>query len=230
MKQQRDDHRFAEQMPIEVQVATPDGVTLVPAMTADLNPTGLGFRSTTRVEPGSAVSLALPLGTGSVTLTGDVRHVEAEQSHFGQVFMHGVAFGVLPLEVRDAIELHCTQHSMPIWRGKYRQSIDILTRAGEIMRNLRGQKRRLAGLPARLIANGAPMVPDAGMLILEEMSAGGARLVGVSPIAPGTAIHFEVPGAQVSGVGIVRHVQMLPSTTMALFSMGVELSKPSHVT
>lgn len=223
MKQQRDDHRFEEQMPIEVRVASEAGIEPVLAMTADLNPTGLGFRSTRRVDPGAAVSFDLPLATGTITLTGEVRHVRDERSHLGDVYMHGVEFGDLPVDVRDAIELHCTQHSMPVWRGKYRQSIDLLTRAHEIMRNLRGQRRRLAGLPARIVSgteqNGVP-----GTLILEEMSASGARLIGATPIPPGTRIAFEVPGASVAGSGVVRHVQMLPTAAAALFSMGIELA------
>jgi cellulose synthase (UDP-forming) len=223
MKQQRDDHRFAEQMPVEVQVATPEGAVLVPAMTADLNPTGLGFRSTQRIEPATKVTLQLPLSSGVITVTGDVRYVQPEQSHFGAVFMHGVEFADMPVEVSDVIELHCTHHAMPAWREKYRQSIDIITRAGEVMRNLRGQKRRLAGLPARLSFGGPGTSPVPRMMILEEMSDNGARIVGAEPIQPGTQVSFEVPGASVRGSGVVRHVQMLPTLTTSLFSMGIEL-------
>jgi hypothetical protein len=222
MKQQRDDHRFAEQLPIEVRVPTEQGVMAVPAMSADINPTGLGFRSTQRVEPLTMVTFELPLGSPPIVVSGEVRHVRAEPSHFGVVYMHGVEFADMPIEVRDAIELHCTHHAMPAWRQKYRQSIDIITRAGEIMRNLRGQKRRLAGLPARLTI-GAATNQAPRMMILEEMSANGARVVGVDPISPGTLVSFEVPGAEVKGSGIVRHVQMLPTLTNALFSMGIEL-------
>src|SRR5688572_3932255 len=115
MKQQRDDHRFEEQMPIEVRVAgaAPEPVL---AMTADLNPTGLGFRATQKGEAGSSVTFELPIGPVPLTLTGEVRHVEEERSHLGTVYMHGVAFADMPVNLRDAIELHCTQHSMPVWR------------------------------------------------------------------------------------------------------------------
>lgn len=223
MKQQRDDHRFAEQIPIEVRVPAAEGTVAIPAMTADLNPTGLGFRSTQRVAPQSVVTFDLPLGNQIVTVSGEVRHAHAEMSQFGVVYMHGVQFAELPIEARDAIELHCTQHAMPAWRQKYRQSIDILTRAGEIVRNLRGQKRRLAGLPARLTVGGDAAATTTRMMILEEMSDGGARVIGGEPISPGTPVHFEVPGANVRGSGVVRHVQMLPTLTNALFSMGIEL-------
>src|SRR5688500_1732482 len=135
-------------MPIQVRVPAAEGPLLVHAMTADLNPTGLGFRATQRVEPATVVTLDLPLSSGTITVSGDVRYVQEEHSHFGAVFMHGIEFADMPISVRDAIELHCTHHAMPAWREKYRQSIDIITRAGEIMRNLRGQKRRIAGLPA----------------------------------------------------------------------------------
>ena len=221
MKQQRDDHRFADQMPIEVRFAGPQGALAIPAMTADLNPTGLGFRSTQRIEPGTCVTFELPLAPAPITVSGEVRHAQAEISHFGMVYMHGVEFAELPIVVRDAIELYCTHHAMPAWRKKYRQSIDIITRAGEIMRNLRGRKRRLAGLPARLrIADTA----DAGrIMILEDMSESGARVVGPEPITPGTHVSFDVPGATVQGRGVVRHVQMIPTLTNSLFAMGIEL-------
>jgi cellulose synthase (UDP-forming) len=222
MKQQRDDHRFAEQLPVQIRLtdaASPEAA-LIPAMTADLNPNGIGFRSTVRVEPGARVSLELPLGARRIEATGAVRHVVEERSHLGRVFMHGVAFDPLPAETRDVIELYCTQHSMPLWRMRYRQSIDLLTLSTQVLRNLRGRKRRLAGLPATVMIGGA--VADSRMLVLEEMSDGGARIVGDAPIEPGTRITFDVPGAKISGAGVVRHVQALQTAIAMLYSMGVE--------
>jgi len=221
MKQQRDDHRFAEQMPVEIRVEGAAPV-LVPAMTADLNPSGIGFRSTVRVEPGARVSVDLPLGPQRVATTGQVRHVAEERSHLGLVYMHGVEFDPLPVATRDVIEQYCTQHSMPLWRLKYRQSIDILTLATQVMNNLRGRKRRMAGLPATVCLGAAASDGERRTLILEEMSDGGARLVGDAPIDPGTRITFDVPGAKISGGGIVRHVQTLQTSVAILFSMGME--------
>jgi len=146
----------------------------------------------------------------------------------GVVHTHGVAFGEMAIEVRDAIELHCTQHAMPIWRMRYRQSIDIVTRASELVRNLRRERRRLVGLPARVsLSDGSDDVavelPD--MLILEEISRHGARLVGDAPIAPGTAVSFDVPGAHLSGRGTVRHVRAMETPMAVLFTIGIELSQ-----
>ena len=223
MRQQRDDHRFAEQLPVQVRMANELTLAPIPAMTTDLNPTGVGFRATQHVEPGARVSLELPLGRHTIPLSGVVRHVKEEPSRLGTVFMHGVEFDALPTETRDVIEMYCTQHSMPVWRMKYRQSIDILTRVVEVMRNLRsgGGRRRLAGLPAQVaVGTGAAL----STFILEDISERGARIVGGTPIAPGTAVRFDVPGTHVSGAGLVRHVQTLRTPLSILFSMGVELN------
>jgi hypothetical protein len=150
-----------------------------------------------------------------------IRHVEGEDTHLGRVFMHGVEFEELSMEDRDAIELYCTQHSMPMWRIRYRQSIDIVTRGREVMKNLRGGRRRLVGLPARVRTDTAATSP-ARYFILEDYSATGARLIGDAPIAPGTTVTFDVPGATVTGTGTVRHVQSLQTDMAILFSMGVE--------
>ncbi|MEX2177915.1 MAG: glycosyltransferase [Gemmatimonadaceae bacterium] len=227
MRQQRDDHRFVDQVPIQVRLANELSRDGVPALTADLNPNGLAFRATQQLDPGTRVEIRLPLGPKMVPVAGIVRHVAGEETRLGAVFMHGVEFDSLPMEDRDAIELYCTQHSMPMWRMRYRQSIDIFTRATEVMQNLRGRRRRLAGLPARVHLGTAGSTGDnlrdpAPIFILEEISDTGARLVGEAPIAPGTSVRFDVPGTNVSGAGIVRHVQTLQTRVSILFSMGVE--------
>jgi cellulose synthase (UDP-forming) len=221
MKQQRDDHRFEEQIPVRIQV---DGLRdAISALTSDLNPFGLGFRAMERLEPGSRVTIQLPIMPRRVLITGTVRHAREERTKLGRVFMHGIEFDEMPIEDRDAIELYCTQHSMPMWRIRYRQSIDIVTRASEVMHNLRGGRRRLVGLPAR-IRTEAVSAPVSRTFILEDYSKAGARLIGDAPIAPGTRLSFEVPGGSVKGTGTVRHVESLQTDLAVLFSIGLELS------
>lgn len=60
------------------------------------------------------------------------------------------------------------------------------------------------------------------MMILEELSTTGARLIGDAPLNPGTEISFDVPGAGVARTGTIRHVQALKTSVAVLFSMGVE--------
>ena len=218
MKQQRNDHRFEEQIPIQVQVGGTREV--IPALTADLNPAGVGFRATRRLEPGARVTIQLPIVPRRVLTTGVIRHVQDEKTRMGQTYIHGVQFDDIAMDDRDAIELYCTQHSMPMWRIRYRQSIDIMTRAGEVMRNLRGGRRRLVGLPARVRTETSGNTVR--FFILEDYSDAGARLIGDALLAPGTLVSFDVPGSTVKGTGTVRHVQSLQTDLAVLFSMGVE--------
>jgi hypothetical protein len=229
LKQQREDHRFAEQMALDVSMEEGGERILIPAITTDLNPAGLGFRSTRRIEPETAISMALPLSSGTITVNGVVRHVAKDKSTLGEIFMHGVLFDAMPMGTKDAIELHCTHHAMPMWRLQYRQSIDIMTRASEVVRNLRGDKRRLVGLPARVRVRGADGTSVGelpGRVILDEMSTNGARLISSAPIAPGTSIEFDVPGTLIKSGGTVRHVRALETPARALFSMGIALDSP----
>jgi cellulose synthase (UDP-forming) len=233
MRQQRDDHRFEEQLAVTVRAGEGAAAQLVPAMTADLNPAGIGFRATRRLDTGTPVAIDLPLGHRTIPVSGEVRHVREENTRLGTVFTHGVQFRDLLPESKDAIELYCTQHSMQLWRMRYRQSIDILTRAHEIMNNLRGERRRLAGLPATVRVHSGDSsarqeLPE--MLILEDLSASGARIVGTSALEPGTKIDFEVAGTGQWRTGMVRYVQALRTDMSVLFSMGVELEggKPAN--
>ena len=227
MRQRRDDHRFDEQTAIEVLIQSATGSELIPAMTADLNSAGIGFRATRRVEPGTKVSIVLPLGAERVRVGGEIRHVEVEQSGLGDVYVHGVVFGDLPMEARDAIEMYCTNHSMPVWRMRYRQSIDIVRLAGETMHNLRAGRRTLVGLPASVSAAGGEGDDRAEVtrtFVLEEIGPRGARLIGDAPIEPGTPINFSVFGSSLAGSGTVRHVEMHQTSMAVLFTIGVELT------
>jgi hypothetical protein len=62
------------------------------------------------------------------------------------------------------------------------------------------------------------------LMILEDISETGARLVGSVPVAPGTTVIFDVPGTSLRRSGVVRHVQALQSQLSVLFSMGVSLT------
>ncbi len=228
MNQQREDHRFAEQMTIEIAAEEEGQKVLAPGIAIDLNPAGAGFKATHRFEAETPLMITLSLSSGPVTVPATVKRVTEEKSSYGRVFLHGVLFGDMPMETRDAIELHLTHHAMPMWRLQYRQSIDIVTRASEVMRNLRGDKRRLIGLPATvhvMSADGSDAGELPGSFILDEMSSQGARLISDSPIAPQTMVRFEVRGTTIKASGTVRHVRSLETPAHVLFSMGLTLNR-----
>lgn len=227
-QQHRSDHRFVDDVPVTLRLA--DG-TVPPdwpadiAMTHNLNPTGMAFRSSFEVAAGTQLNATLPLSTGTVEVRGRVVHVTREAAGHGTVFVHGLQFEEIPVTVRDAVELHCTQHTVPIWRKRYRQSVDVLARASEVMRNLRAVKRVRVQLPARLVVGeGDEQITGGGLL--EEISVRGARLLVETTIVPGTPIQFDVPGTGITGSGTVVFSSALESPMSVRFTIGVQLDAP----
>ena len=232
MRQQRDDHRFPERLPIEVRLQPASGGgTTFRALTTDINPAGLGFRCTMPLGVNSEVEIDLPLASATVSTVGTVVHMERQDTAYGATYMHGVRFNELPIATRDAIELHCTHHAMPMWRNRYRQNIDIVTRAREIVRNTRSEGRRLVQLPVRLetVRDGDAAVEYGAQFLLEEMSDRGVRIVGDQPIAPGTEVTFEVPGTTIAGQGVVRFSRALETSMAIQFTIGIELQNSGRL-
>jgi cellulose synthase (UDP-forming) len=228
MQQQRSDHRFLDALPVRIRVAGSVGMPQL-ALTHDLNPLGVAFRSTQTFEPDTELEVDLPLSTRPVAARGRVVHVEPTQTAYGTIYLHGVRFSAMPLEDRDAIELHCTQHSVPMWRKRYRQSLDFFSKATEIMRNSRGERRRLVQLPAQLRIQTSDLQSEMGAGLLEEVSEYGARLLVENPIAPGTAVSFDVPGTRISGSGTVVFSQALESPMSVRFIIGLKLSQVAQL-
>jgi cellulose synthase (UDP-forming) len=225
MKQQRSDHRFVENIPMRL-IAVANGAPVEQlASVYNLNPSGLGFRSTTVFPPETKVAVTLPLFSQVVSAQGTVVHVESLETLHGKIHNHGVRFENLPVEERDAIELHCTHHSVPIWRKRYRQSLDLFSRTSELMHNSRGKRRQNVHLAAHIHveASEAQAAEDVGAL-LEEVSLSGARFLVDKPIAPGSAIRFEVPGTTLTGTGQVVFTTALESPMSERFTVGVSFT------
>ena len=227
MKQQRADHRFQENLPLRlrpVSVEAPEQLASI----FNLNPAGLGFRSASRFEPETRLRLTVPLYSGVVQTEATVVHVEPVSTVHGEIFSHGVRFENLPVEDRDTIELHCTHHSVPIWRKRYRQSLDLFAKTSELMHNTRGKRRQSVQLAAHVHvgADENQAAEDLGGL-LEEVSPNGARLLVEKPIAPGSIVSFEVPGTALTGTGRVVFTTALESPMSARFSVGLSLDGPT---
>src|SRR4051812_34736534 len=104
MQQERDDHRFVDQLSITIEEADGSKRPILHGILTDLNPAGMGFRATRRFEPGTKLAFELPLSTGDVSVTGEVRHAGVDELNGGVAFDHGVSFDALPFETKDAIE------------------------------------------------------------------------------------------------------------------------------
>ena len=225
MKQQRADHRFIENIPVRVRVAPAGEVVEHLASVHDLNPLGLGFRSTNLIPVGSRLALTLPLVGRQVETRATVVHVETAESTHGTVHKHGVRFDELPMEDRDAIELHCTHYAVPMWRKRYRQSLDLFARTSELMHNSRSRQRRLdVRLAAEVSVEATEELPAEKLgALLEEVSETGARLLLDRPVAPGRTLVFHVPGSTLHGKGQVVFTTALESPASGRYSVGVSL-------
>ena len=227
-QQQRADHRFADNLPVRIRLvngAVPDEWPSDVVVANNLNPTGIAFRSTFEIPRDTEVVTTLPLSTGTIEARGRVVHTAVEAAPHGQVFVQGVQFHKLPIADSDAIETHCMQHTVPIWRKRHRQSVDIIARAGEVLRNARSAPRLRVQLPARIKVLEDWQTARAIEGLLEELSPHGASLLVDTAVLPGTRLQFDVPGTSVSGTGVVVFAQELGSAAGVRFVLGVELEK-----
>ncbi|MFL5503711.1 MAG: glycosyltransferase [Gemmatimonadaceae bacterium] len=228
-RQQRVDHRFIDAFPVTVDATDPSGKQFngLLALTQDLNPSGMAFRASFQLEEGSKVRLVLPLAAGNYEVTGEVMHVERSTTANNAVYTHGVQFGELPIETRDAIELHCAHHSVPMWRMKYRQSVTFLSKASEMVADIRGERRYSVQLPAQVVVEGQEGEPPTrGLALLEDLSPRGARLLMEVPVPPSSVVYFEVPGSSFSGVGRVVFNRVLESPMKTGFVVGLGREAP----
>jgi cellulose synthase (UDP-forming) len=224
-RQQRVDHRFIDAFPITVNAVDKDGNDYrdLLALTQDLNPSGLAFRSAYRLPEGTKIKTDLPLASGVFSVSGEVTHTERGFAGNDTVYTHGVRFDELPVETRDAIELHCAHHAVPMWRMKYRQSLNLFGKAVEMLANIRGERRYRVQLPARVSIedDDGEQTQVEGLALLEDVSPSGARLLMETPVTPGRVVNFEVPGTSFSGKGRAVFNRILESPMRARFVVGL---------
>jgi hypothetical protein len=167
----------------------------------------------------------MPLSTRAVTARATVMHVAEQDTVHGHVFVQGVRFEDLSIDDRDAIEMHCTQHAVPAWRKKHRQSVDLISRAAELVRNSRSSFRRKIELPALVTVTHDDGRVEETPALLEEISSTGAGLLMENPLPPGTAISLQVPGTALRGTGEVVFSRALESPMRVSFAVGVRLER-----
>lgn len=220
-RQQRSDYRFMDSLPVQVQPRLA-AASAFAATVQDLNTGGLSFRATERLEPGTQVDIPLALTTALVATRGAVRRLTPIKTRFGHVYVHGVQFDdELPIADRDAIELHCTQHAVPLWQRRYRQSVHVLRHFAERMRDLRVAHRRPVQLPAVIRVHGTDTQTISTVALLEEVSRDGARLIMDAPALPGSTVEYEVPGTALKGAGTVVFNRAFESPRNIRFAVGI---------
>ena len=229
-RQLRADHRFTQRLPTRVR-AVVDGEAVgdaIAATTEDVNSSGLSFRCTCQFEKGTLIEVPLQLSAGEpIRARGVVTHRTATTSGYGTVYMHGVAFQDMPLEMRDAIELHSAHHAIPLSRQQFRQSIDVVENVMQRFINPRESRRRVVALPALVSVTTAEGESELGMGLLEEESAGGVRLILEEPLEPGSIMRWDVPGTTISGRGTVIFSRAMESPLRVSFVVGVQrLAEP----
>ncbi len=223
-RQQRIDHRFIDAFPITVDATDKEGREYkeLLALTQDLNPSGMAFRASFALPKEAKIRIALPLAQGTFDVSGRVMHVEKSYTGNNAIYTHGVQFDNLPIDTMDAIELHCTHHSVPMWRMKYRQSLNLFNKAVELVANIRGERRFFVQLPARVVIEGEEgESPTEGLALLEDVSAKGARLLMEVPVPPNRLVTFDVPGTTFSGSGRVVFNRSLESPMKVRFVVGL---------
>ncbi|MBV9108403.1 MAG: PilZ domain-containing protein, partial [Gemmatimonadetes bacterium] len=241
IRQQRADHRFRDRFPVGVRMVREGGrVTRSHvALAQDLNPTGMSFRTATEIQPGTELRLSLQLSTSAVNVKATVLHCDPvgegeKRSRDGlavRMYRIGVVFQDLPVNVRDQIELHCTQHAVPLEQSLYRfagAGVGLLEKPFAWVLNTRRDRRRTVNLPARITVSarkpGEKRRREA-VALLEEVSEGGARLVTGEPLAPGTPIEFSVPGTEIRGRGRVVFARALETPLGVSFTVGLARMK-----
>jgi len=234
VRQQRSDHRFRDRFPVSVRVVREGGRVKRAhvALAQDLNPQGMSFRATSPIAAGTALRLTLPLSTATVNVKATVLHCDEEHEKGRPgAYRVGVLFQDVPVNVRDEIELHCTQHAVPLEQSLYgfaaSAGAGLLSRTWTWVLSTRRERRETVNLPARVTV-GARRPGEKRrreqVALLEEVSASGARLVTDLPLPPGTPIEYEVPGTDMRGRGRVVFARVFETPVGTRFALGVQRS------
>jgi cellulose synthase/poly-beta-1,6-N-acetylglucosamine synthase-like glycosyltransferase len=237
-RQQRLDERFRSALPLRLEVhegededeegpaaragaggESPRQWHQVPAVSVNLNPDGVGVRTTYPISPGSRTRVHLPLETRHVTATGRVVHRERRSVAGVEVFVYGVEFDDLPAADRDAIDLHCSHHEVPAQRLAYVETNEAFRKFARWLHDPRRERRRSMDLPATITAEGFDGEARLGYLV--ETSATGARLVVDRPVRPGARLRYDVPEADMRRSGVVASVRHMTTPMGTLYALGV---------
>jgi cellulose synthase/poly-beta-1,6-N-acetylglucosamine synthase-like glycosyltransferase len=240
-RQQRFDERYRARLPLWVDVlehdprADAEGDLLpdrdadqrrdVPAVSLNLNPRGVGFRTTYTLPTGARVRILLPLETGRIRTTGTIVHRALATARGAEVFVYGVEFDELEASDRDAIDLHCAHHEVSAQRLTFDETNRPVQKLTRWLTGPRRDPRQTVNLPAMIThENGGPD-PDPTLGYLVEISDAGASLVVGHVVVPGSTIAYTVPEAELRGRGHVVSVRPLSTPIGTLYTLGVRTDR-----
>ncbi|MDB4900125.1 MAG: restriction endonuclease, partial [Gemmatimonadetes bacterium] len=223
-RHRRTEHRFADSLAVMLRVLRYDGklASTDIAVTENLTSSGLALRCMYPIAEGARVEMALPLSTQEVHVRGRVvRHTTAETG-LGDVHLIGVEFDSLSPDERDAIELHCAHHVMPLERQRHRAGEGALTARGMLrrLRELRIERRVPVGMPAHVSSGQKGGMRDLGIGLLEDVSPRGGRVLLDLPVDEGSLLTLQIPGSAISTGGRIVFVHELETSLGVRFVAG----------
>jgi cellulose synthase (UDP-forming) len=224
-RQQRFDERFRATLPLTVEVLESTGAgsdwQRVPAVSINLNPNGVGFRTTHPISEGSKVRIELPLETRKVRVAGEIVHRDRRDANGTEVFLYGVAFDELRPEDRDAIDLHCAHHAVPVQRLTYEETNQPFRRMARWAYDPRSERRYRMELPAFIEIEDEDGTSEPRLGSLRERSRTGARLLIDRPVQPGATVWYSVPESNLRSRGQVTSVRAMTTPIGTLYVLGV---------
>lgn len=225
LRQHRQDHRFADRFPIQVRPRGAYGRSgeSQAALTEELNAFGVSFRSAKPLEVGSRIELTLPLSTRELIVDGTVMHVRRESAARAPIFVHRAEFEHVSLDARDAIEIHCSHHAVPVQQMRSPHGSDVVSQE-DWTGDAGGKPGRRVRLPTRVLVGEREGSggPRESIGVLEEISSGGARLIMNEAVPPGTPVAFDVPGTGLKGEGIAVFSRALETPIGVRFAVRVQ--------
>lgn len=223
-RHRRIEHRNAESLGVTLRVLRADGKLAASdiAVTENLTTSGVALRCMHPVPHDARVELTMPLSTREVRMRGHVVHQTTQVTVHGTVYTVGVEFDNPDRAARDAIELHCAHHAMPLDRQRYQEGALTATGALRRWRYLRTGRRVTVGMPARVISGVPGNSRDLGVGLLEDVSERGGRILLDHPVGEGSLLTLEVPGSPLHARGRVVFVHTLETSLGVRFVAGFE--------
>ncbi len=223
LKSQRQDHRYTEVLPVAVKVLREgrDVRSRCTGVSENLNVAGMALRTMQPLPTGSWVEVQLPLAPRSVDVKGRVVYQLRTATQHGDIYVHGVEFVNLPWPMRDTIELHCSQHAMPIGRQRYHAVASAIGSALRKVRDPRSQRRVAVDLPVQVEQIGANGSAALGLALWEDVSAHGARIVLDQRVEPGAVLQLQIPDTDRAVRGTVVFVRPFESAVGVRFVIGL---------